>query len=68
MIYRFFSSAGDEFLQQMVLTLTMCNPDISHFENSADSEKPADQDPQCFPLCVPIHAEILEVNWKKNGK
>ena len=42
----------------------MLNLDISHFENSVDpdqlaSEKPADQDPHCLPLCLPIYSN----NW-----
>ena len=37
---------------------------VSHFENSVcpdqvASEKPADQDPDCFPLYMKIHAS----NW-----
>ena len=43
------------------INLTMLNPYISRFENSADpdqlaSEKPADQDAYCFPLCLLLHA------------
>ena len=35
----------------------MLNQDISHFENIVDpdqlaSEKPADQDPHCFQICL----------------
>ena len=46
------------------LTLTMLNQKISGFENSVDldqlaSEKPADQDLHCFPLCLEIHANNL---------
>ena len=47
-----------------MLTLTMLNLDIAHFENSVDpdqlaSEKPADLNPHCLPLCLPIYAN----NW-----
>ena len=40
-----------------IFTLSMRNPDISNFENSVDpdqlaSEKPADLDLHCFPLCL----------------
>ena len=42
-------------------THTMLNMDISSFENSVDPDqlafqKPADQDPHCFPLCMLLHA------------
>ena len=42
----------------------MLNTDIFSFKNSVDpdqqaSEKPADQDPHCFPFCLQIHAN----NW-----
>ena len=39
------------------LTLVLPNLDLSIFENSVEpdqlaSEKPADQDPHCLPLCL----------------
>ena len=45
------------------LILTILNPDLSHYENSVDSdqlasEKPADQDPHCFPICMNIDASL----------
>ena len=50
----------------------MLIPDISCFENSVDpnqlvSQKPADQGPHCFPLCLKIHAitGIMQVKWIK---
>ena len=46
------------------LTLTMMNPDLSHFENSVGtdqlaSQKPADQDPHCFSICIYIDASYF---------
>ena len=45
-------------LESSTLPLSHCAPQYPHswFENSVDldqlaSKKPADQDPQCFPLC-----------------
>ena len=40
-----------------IFALSMLNLDISNFENSVDpdqlaSEKPADLDLHCFPLCL----------------
>ena len=40
-----------------IFTFSMLKPDISNFENSVDqdqlaSQKPADLDLHCFPLCL----------------
>ena len=45
------------FEKKSALTLTMLNSDTFVFENTVDpdqlaSEKPANQDPHCFPLCL----------------
>ena len=47
----------------------MGNCDASRFENSVDpdqlgSEKPADQDPHWFQLCLEIHGD----NWNLSSK
>ena len=44
-----------------IITITMLNLDKSCFENTVDpgqpaSEKPADQDSHCFPLCLQVYA------------
>ena len=49
--------------------INMLIQDISRFENSVDpfqlaSEKPADQNLHCFPLCLQIHA----CQWNHAGK
>ena len=55
-------------------TTTVLNQGISNFENSVDpdqlaSEKPADQDPHCFPCSHRIHCDkhttelIQNLNW-----
>ena len=45
---------------KLFLSLTMLNIDTFFFENSVDpnqlvSQKPADQNPHCFPLCLQIN-------------
>ena len=51
----------------------MLSSDISCFENSVDSnqlasEKPADQDLQCFPLCWKLHANKWNPESVLRGK
>ena len=51
----------NEIQKQRNLNLAMLKPDISCFKNCVDpdqlaSQKPADQDPHCFLICLLIHA------------
>ena len=48
---------------QHTLIFSKLHPDLSHFENSVDpdqlaSQKPADQDPHCFSICMLIDANL----------